>query len=345
MARFVLEQPGDVLSAVYDLELTEQAWITQITRGIGTFIDGGRGTLGCVFRMDRGLQMHVLSPVRADDEVPDLFQYLQATRDASEGFFQESSASGFGSLFAASGMGTLSVDRAFTPAYEIFRREFEATGVRDAAGLIVPHTSSGSFIFFTARQTETSGVPLRAKSRWIELQQHIAAVYDLRTGLDAGTFCETDAVWFNTSGDCVEAGPARRDDIRDRLREAVRQRESNRLGDSSSKRADLQRYWANVASGKWAILDRFDSDGRRFVIALPISKYANALRGMTKRERQIFEALARGPSNKEIAWELGISQSAVSSHINHIYQKLEIADRSMAVRIAQMMHQQLGPNT
>jgi ATP/maltotriose-dependent transcriptional regulator MalT len=92
-----------------------------------------------------------------------------------------------------------------------------------------------------------------------------------------------------------------------------------------------------VLSGQWALVDRFDSDGRRFIVAVPVDERPNAMLGLTRREREVFKLLAEGLSNKVVAHELGISTSAVSTHLNNIFRKLRIEDRASAVRDAQAL--------
>lgn len=335
MHRLLLTSPREILEAVYDLDLDERAWITQLTRHIGQFIDGGNGTLGGLLRLGRGMEMPVLSPIHADEEVPAFIHYLRATEEASRG--ASADVQRFGQLFSADGMGTLSANRQGTAAYEVFRREFAGTGIIDAAGLIVPHPESQSFIFITSRQREISAVPDQGRERWVDLKNHVAAIYDLRHRLQGGHFDETNAVWFDTAANCIEAGPAIHGDVRERLRHAIATREAARTATTSSKRIALEKYWSNVLSGKWAILDRFDSDGRRYVIALPVSKYGDRLRGLSEREREVLNLLGDGLSNKAIAYELNISETAVSSHLNTIYRKLGIGDRSAAVQLVRVL--------
>jgi len=52
---------------------------------------------------------------------------------------------------------------------------------------------------------------------------------------------------------------------------------------------------------------------------------------LTERELEVIKVLARGKSNKEIAWSLGISEKTVRNHASNIYKKLHIFDRTQAV--------------
>lgn len=56
--------------------------------------------------------------------------------------------------------------------------------------------------------------------------------------------------------------------------------------------------------------------------------------GLTTREVQIVRLLASGLANKQIAYQLNVSEKTVRNHISNIYQKLEISDRAQAVLYA-----------
>ena len=56
--------------------------------------------------------------------------------------------------------------------------------------------------------------------------------------------------------------------------------------------------------------------------------------GLTAREVEVLKMIASGMPNKRIAYKLGISEKTVRNHISHIYEKLEIYDRSQAVLYA-----------
>jgi DNA-binding NarL/FixJ family response regulator len=58
------------------------------------------------------------------------------------------------------------------------------------------------------------------------------------------------------------------------------------------------------------------------------------LERLTRREREVLGLLAHGRSNKRIAFELGISEKTVKTHVGHLFAKLGVTDRTQAALLA-----------
>lgn len=76
--------------------------------------------------------------------------------------------------------------------------------------------------------------------------------------------------------------------------------------------------------------------GRRHIppeIAQEIAFHASD-EGLSDREIAVLSQVAAGKANKEIAWQLAISEDTVKAHMRSIFSKLDVNDRTQAVTAA-----------
>jgi DNA-binding CsgD family transcriptional regulator len=59
-----------------------------------------------------------------------------------------------------------------------------------------------------------------------------------------------------------------------------------------------------------------------------------SLKGLTPREGEIADLIARGLDNSQIAIRLGMSEKTVRNHITHIFDKLGVESRAQAIVLA-----------
>jgi len=79
------------------------------------------------------------------------------------------------------------------------------------------------------------------------------------------------------------------------------------------------------------MVDWFDTDGRRFVLALPNSPGVSDPRGLSERESQVVAYAVLGQTNKMIAYRLGLSRSRVSMLLRTAMRKLDVQTRTQLV--------------
>lgn len=68
-----------------------------------------------------------------------------------------------------------------------------------------------------------------------------------------------------------------------------------------------------------------------------INMQALSYLGISERESEVLSLLAAGHSNQEIADRLFVSTNTVKTHLNNLYQKLEVSRRGQAVEKARSL--------
>jgi DNA-binding NarL/FixJ family response regulator len=89
--------------------------------------------------------------------------------------------------------------------------------------------------------------------------------------------------------------------------------------------------WKALVQGRWSMVDWFDTDQRRFVLAIPNSPDVTDPRGLSERERQVVTYAVLGHSNKIIAYRLGLSTSRISTLLRGSMRKLGFRTRAQLV--------------
>jgi DNA-binding NarL/FixJ family response regulator len=82
--------------------------------------------------------------------------------------------------------------------------------------------------------------------------------------------------------------------------------------------------WEALVRGRWSLVDHFESDGRRYVVAHRNEPGGDDPRGLSTRERDVAELVGRGYAPKEIAYALGLSRSTVDNALGRARRKLGI---------------------
>lgn len=91
--------------------------------------------------------------------------------------------------------------------------------------------------------------------------------------------------------------------------------------------------WHGLVDGRWSLIDHYESDGKRYLLARRNDPAVPDPRALGERERQVLAFVALGHSNKLIGYELGLTPSTVAGHIHSILDKLKLKSRRELIQM------------
>lgn len=93
-------------------------------------------------------------------------------------------------------------------------------------------------------------------------------------------------------------------------------------------------HWEALLAGRWSIARTRAYGGRIRFIAVENHATGPLLRALSRRERAVVGGVARGRSNKAIAIDLGVTESAVAMLLARALRKLGLERREHLPRLA-----------
>ncbi len=325
------------VEATYDLKPGEDEWFPHLLEASLPLLDHGRGAGGLIA---------VKGPTA---DVPFTFESTHVADGPAD--LMERHIASIAALPAErtheqtrSGVFIMSEKTAAHPEmYETWCTFFD--GAKDAIGLMAIDTN-GRGVHILAPTSEIVSLSQADRNRWEMLAAHITSGVRLRTAIRSARdehpepsselphgaeaviapkdFGVTQAVNGAQENEALQA--LRQAAVRiDRAR--TRGREDDTLDEALSE-------WRALVSGRWSLVDWFDTDDRRYVLALPNPPSVPNPRGFTEQERQVTAFALLGDSHKLIAYRLGLSRSRVTHLLASAMRKLGV--NSQAQLIAKM---------
>jgi DNA-binding NarL/FixJ family response regulator len=313
-----------LLDPIYDLETpSHDAWIARLAAACAPYLsEQNRGT-GTIFRIEReGLQ--VLSASNVDQRLAEQSVTLNV---ADPGIILKTfQGKPFNSM--SGNVGAKRLARAFSQLGD----GAEAFTDRDAVGLLARDGGAWGVCICTSVPTVRS-ISAAEAAPWAQVAAHIHAALRLRFRVHGapslpavkqgmGVQVGIDAV-VSPSGKIEHAEPAAQAYLA-ALKEAAvsidRARARLRREDPE---AALQ-GWRSLVEGRWSLVESFESDGRRYLLARRNAPSAPVVPLLTEREQQVLSLAVRRHSAKVIAYELGIAPSAVSGALKSGLTKLRV---------------------
>jgi DNA-binding CsgD family transcriptional regulator len=320
-----------LVEAAYRLDADEDSWVRGIASAALPFLDQDQGLVVANFRIENGtrVQLSHIQGVRLEPEFLAHSEALVAQVPPSQipRAFPAVPFTGWASqVFSKSRAG---------------RKLLELTDMSsDRMGVICPsEPSRGLMLTVVSPETRSGKIPL---ATWLRLATHLSHAGRLRATLGAtlgatraGLDLGGDGAVFSADGNILHVeGEARSIDARQALRAAARAVDGARSG---QRRSDPERAllsWKGLVDGRWSLVDTFDSDGRRFVVARRNEPAFRRPRALSARERHVVALAAVGHASKVVAYQLGISTAAVDATLGRALHKLGLHSRAELATIA-----------
>jgi DNA-binding CsgD family transcriptional regulator len=320
-----------LLEHAYRLDVDDPAWLDGVVRASTPMLERGMGVFGFLYQT-----MNVTSwslgqvvNVGAPPEVPEILREVapQSPPEMTRRFFWSSPCI---TVLDLLGDG---------PGADFLRNVMAPYGAEDVL-MIKAADPTGVALSLCAPLKKHVAVGRPTTALWSRLCAHLAAAHRLRRVLrsvPAGTdFSGAEAV-LSPGGKCEHAvGAAQDRDALTTLRAAAVQMDRARGGLRRKDPDAALDLWRGLVAGRWSLLDQFDTDGRRYLVARRNDPRTPDPRALTERERQVAHFVAMGHTNKLIAYELGLSEGSVATHLRRGIEKLGVGGR---VQLAERFHQ------
>ena len=317
--------------AAYDLQVSDGEWFPRVMKAAVSLIDHGLGVAGFVgtHSQDSGFaQVEEVHVAAGPEDFP--IRLMQAMTEIPPESVRPQ---------VHSGIGVLSELNAEDPRFlESWRRHIDYA--EDGIG-VTGLDPNGRGVHIVAPVPKTVTLSRAERARWQMLAAHMSAGLRLRGAVskarlhqatDEGLPCGAEAVFdANTLGVTDAVNDARLpDSVRGLRKAAVRiDRARGRLRKEDPDQA-LEIWWA-LLRGRWSMVEWFDTDGRRYMLAVPNAPRVVDPRGLTKRECQVVAYAALGDSHKLIAYRLGISRATASNALRSAMRKLHVKTQAQLV--------------
>jgi DNA-binding NarL/FixJ family response regulator len=310
-----------VLEAGYSLDGDEPAWLTGLLDCVAR--EHWPDRVSAAFTFEMGTSGVVVGDVRVQGP-PEVYDAVRASMAGA-------SAEGLDRVFRSGRVvGTIS-ELIFDqfPADAAMFKAVNAQVGPDILGIVV-NSGEGRGLLINLVLDAPRASNLAERRLWTRCAAHLGA--GLRLRALAPEIATLDAVpieaIFDGGGKLLDARQAAtsataREQLRDAVRQIDRARSAAGRRDSDASMA----AWEGLVSGRWSLIDRFDSDQRRFVVAVRNDPRFPDPRGLSLRERQVAEFAGVGRSAKEIAYLLGVSAASVENSLRRAQAKLGLGSR------------------
>lgn len=322
----------DLTEFVYDLDVPREDWVPALLEtGLPVF-DHGHGVMATSY----------VRPPKEGVPVPTSFHHGCGPADLIERIFAGSMEADPETLRDINRSGvvtTLSEEAHRIPGgMPTFQRHIRPAKDLLAITAVDPNGIGLSLCIMLPEVTSLSG---SERENWQMIGAHLVSGFRLRQSLEEARHAATERSSLPLNAEAVldpkslritdAVGEARDSSTGEFIRESARLIDRARGRMRREDPSEALATWKALVEGRWSMVDWFDGDGRRFVLAHPNPPDLRDPRGLKERELQVAMYASLGETNKLISYRLGISQSRVSATLKSAMHKLGVQTRPQLV--------------
>jgi DNA-binding CsgD family transcriptional regulator len=318
-----------IVEAAYDCESDTRAWFTRLLDQAGPMLDQGFGICASTYVPGTTPDEAWVESRGMSESVGKSLQEMSA---AYPDIFHEVNRS---APPASVGTRLLRLSPKEARAWPPYVTHMHPLGIHELAGLVA-RDPSGHSIVFSIPLPGVRRLSRRESSTWSRTAAHISAGARVRRvieNLSNDDLAEGADAVLSPSGSMLHGeGDAQSPDSRESLRHAAKaiDRARSKARSNEDEALDL---WLGLVAGRWSLIEKFDSDGRRFMVARRNDPQVTDPRALGIRERQVLAYVAMGHPAKLIAYSLGVSPSSVSTTRRTAMRKLGLKTTADVVRL------------
>ena len=322
----------DLIEFIYDLDVPKKEWIPSMLEVGLPLFDHGYGVLGMTYM--RPPEGGMPTPTKfyqsaGPSDLPE--RLLMGSTLADPELLREINRSGVVTTLSAQAHrvpgGLEAFEPHIAPAKDLLAiTAVDPSGVGLSLSILLPEVTT-----LTGKDREI----------WTMIGAHLVSGFRLRRCLEQARDALTKNTPLPNNAEAVldpkkfeitdAVGPAADNTTGEFIREAARLIDKARGRLRREDPEEALEIWRALVEGRWSMVDWFDSDGRRFVLAHPNPPNLKDPRGLSERERQVATYAALGESNKLVSYRLGISQPKVSTTLKSVMHKLGVQTRPQLV--------------
>jgi DNA-binding CsgD family transcriptional regulator len=171
----------------------------------------------------------------------------------------------------------------------------------------------GAGCWFGSPQSEIAPLSDELYLTLLRVARHLAAAHRLRRKhAQARVSPEEAEAVLGDDGRIEQAeGMAKEPASRAALARAAKTMEKVRSRRTRSEPRDAIKEWQSMVWRRWSLVEHFEEDGKRFVLAMDNRAKPPSIQLLSERERDVAFRALRGESNKAIAHALGLAHSTI----------------------------------